>query len=98
MSSSGFQASSQADVVLALGAKFGFSLAHGRSPAWSKSQKMIQVDIDPTIIGRAKSITVGVEGDCKMFLSQILEEVKKSNRIQNRKWPLNQKNCPCLIL
>ncbi|MHA1985765.1 MAG: thiamine pyrophosphate-binding protein [Promethearchaeota archaeon] len=86
MTGSGFQASSQADVVLALGCKFGFTLGHGRPPAWSRSQKMIQVDIDPTMIGRAKPITLGIAGDCKMFLKQILEEVNKENRVKKREW------------
>ncbi|MHA1913607.1 MAG: thiamine pyrophosphate-binding protein [Promethearchaeota archaeon] len=86
MTSSGFQASSQADVVLALGVKFGFSLGHGRPPAWGKSQKLIQVDIDPAIIGRAKPITLGIEGDCKIFLKQLLEEVKKTEKVENREW------------
>jgi acetolactate synthase-1/2/3 large subunit len=81
-----YQATSQADVVLALGCKFAFSMVHGRSPAWNKSQKMIQVDIDPTIIGRSKPITLGIEGDCKIFLVQILEEVKKINRVEEREW------------
>jgi len=86
MTSVSFQATSQADVVLALGCKFGFSLGHGRKPAWSKSQKMIQVDIDPTIIGRSKPITLGIEGDCKMFLKQILDEAKKTNKVEKREW------------
>ncbi|MHA2282274.1 MAG: thiamine pyrophosphate-binding protein [Promethearchaeota archaeon] len=86
MTSVGFQASSQADVVLALGCKFGFSLGHGRVPAWSKSQKVIQIDIDPSIIGRSKPISLGIEGDCKMFLTQILEEAKKNNPIKKSEW------------
>ncbi|MHA2008157.1 MAG: thiamine pyrophosphate-binding protein [Promethearchaeota archaeon] len=86
MTSVGFQASSQADVVLALGCKFGFTLGHGRPPAWSKSQKMIQVDIDPLIIGRNKPIALGITGDCKIFLKQILEEAKVSPKVEKREW------------
>ncbi|MFX1345226.1 MAG: thiamine pyrophosphate-binding protein [Promethearchaeota archaeon] len=84
-----FQATSQSDMVLALGVKFGFSMGHGKSPTWSKSQKMVQVDIDPTIIGRAKSITLGIEGDCKIFLQQLLEEVKKTKKVEKREWMEN---------
>jgi acetolactate synthase-1/2/3 large subunit len=84
-----FQATSQSDVVLALGCKFGFSMGHGKSPTWNKSQKMIQVDIDPTIIGRAKPITIGIEGDCKLFLDQILEEAKKTKQVKEREWMEN---------
>jgi len=86
MSSTIFQASSQADVVLGLGCKFGFSMGHGKSPTWNKSQKLIQVDIDPGIIGYSKPITVGIEGDCKIFLQQILEEAKKTKSVESREW------------
>ncbi|UCC18670.1 MAG: thiamine pyrophosphate-binding protein [Promethearchaeota archaeon] len=75
-----------ADLVLALGCKFSFIMGHGEEPFWKNSQKMIQVDIDPSIIGRAKPLTLGVVGDCKMFLTQILEEAKKINRIEKRDW------------
>ena len=44
------------------------------------------MDIDPTIIGRAKPITLGIVSDCKLFLKQILEEVKKTNKIERRDW------------
>jgi len=47
---------------------------------------MIQVDIDPSIIGRNKPITLGIVGDCKMFLNQILEEVKKTKKVEKREW------------
>ena len=75
-----------ADVVLALGCKFSFIMGHGEEPFWKDSQKMIQVDIDPAIIGRAKPITLGIVGDCKMFLKQILEEVKKTKKVEKSAW------------
>ncbi|UCD01866.1 MAG: thiamine pyrophosphate-binding protein, partial [Promethearchaeota archaeon] len=78
--------SPHADLVLALGCKFSFIMAHGEEPFWRDSQKMIQVDIDPSIIGRAKPITLGIVGDCKMFLNQILDEAKKTNKIEKREW------------
>ncbi|MFX0082642.1 MAG: thiamine pyrophosphate-binding protein [Candidatus Hodarchaeota archaeon] len=79
-------AASQADVVLALGCKFSFTLGYGKPPIWNKSQKLIHVDIDPTIIGRNKPITLGIIGDCKLFLEQILEEVKKTKKVEKRPW------------
>ncbi|MFW9878880.1 MAG: thiamine pyrophosphate-binding protein, partial [Candidatus Thorarchaeota archaeon] len=81
-----FFAASQADVVLALGCKFSFTLGYGKPPIWNKSQKLIHVDIDPTIIGRNKPITLGIIGDCKLFLKQILEEAKKTHNVEKRQW------------
>ena len=86
MSIASYFATSQADAVLALGSKFSFTLRYGQPPVWNKSQKLIHVDIDPTIIGRNKPITMGIIGDCKLFLKQILEEAKKSPKIENREW------------
>ncbi|MFX1590447.1 MAG: thiamine pyrophosphate-binding protein, partial [Promethearchaeota archaeon] len=82
----GKEISYQADVILALGTKFSFTLGHGDEPFFKDSQKMIQVDIDPSIIGRAKPITLGIEGDCKIYLKQILEEVKKIGKVEKRDW------------
>lgn len=86
LSIASFFATSQADVVLALGCKFSFTLRYGKPPVWNKSQKLIHVDIDPTIIGRNKPITLGIIGDCKLFLEQILDEVKKTQKVGQREW------------
>lgn len=82
----GSKAARQSDVILALGCKFSFIMALGHEPIWSNSQKMIQVDIDPTIIGRAKPITLGIVSDCKLFLKQMLEHIKKTQRVEKREW------------
>ncbi|MFX1378780.1 MAG: thiamine pyrophosphate-binding protein [Promethearchaeota archaeon] len=76
----------EADVIIALGCKFSWTMAHGEEPFWKDSQTLIQVDIDPAIIGRAKPITLGIHGDCKHFLTQILEKAKKSDRVESREW------------
>ncbi len=80
------QAASGADVILSLGCRFSYSMGHGQAPIWKDSQKMIHVDIDPAMIGRNKQIILGIVGDCKMFLKQILAEVKKTNNIEKREW------------
>ncbi|MBY8980660.1 MAG: thiamine pyrophosphate-binding protein [Candidatus Lokiarchaeota archaeon] len=82
----GLKAGPEADLVLALGCKFSYIMGHGAEPFWRNSQKMIQVDIDSTIIGRAKPITLGVVSDCKQFLKQILETAKKTKKVEQRDW------------
>ncbi len=82
----GLKAAPEADVVLALGCKFSYIMGHGHEPFWKNSQKMIQVDIDPGIIGRAKPIALGVVSDCKQFLKQILETTKKTQKVESRPW------------
>jgi acetolactate synthase-1/2/3 large subunit len=80
------QAAGQADVILSLGCRFSYSMGHGQAPIWNPSQKMIQVDIDPSIIGRNKSISIGIVGDCKIYLDQMLQEVKKTKKVERREW------------
>ncbi|HEY0088081.1 MAG TPA: thiamine pyrophosphate-binding protein [Candidatus Lokiarchaeia archaeon] len=82
----GLKAAAEADVILVLGCKFAFDMGHGIQPFWKDSQKMIQVDIDPMIIGRAKPVTMGIVADCKMFLKQMLVEVKTTKKVERRDW------------
>ena len=82
----GKEVSLNADVILALGCKFSYTLGFGNEPFWKDSQQLIQVDIDPSIIGRAKPIRLGIVGDCKIFLNQILEEAKKIAKVDKRDW------------
>jgi acetolactate synthase-1/2/3 large subunit len=76
----GKEFSYKADLVLALGCKFSFTMGHGDEPFFKNSQKLIQVDLDPSIIGRAKPLTLGIIGDCRLFLKQMLSEVKKMKK------------------
>ena len=81
-----YQATTRADLILALGTKFSHTLALGKAPVWKDTQKLVHVDIDPSIIGRSKPITLGIVADCKQFLTQILEEIKKTKKIERREW------------
>jgi len=82
----GLKAAPEADVILALGCKFSYTLAHGEEPFWKNSQKLIQVDIDSSIIGRAKPLTLGIVGDAKQFLIQSVEEIKNTEKVERREW------------
>lgn len=80
------QAARMADVVLALGCRFTFVMGHGMEPYWKDSQKLIHVDIDSSIIGRNKPITLGIVGDCKEYLEKLVKEVKNTEQVEDRKW------------
>jgi acetolactate synthase-1/2/3 large subunit len=71
------QALRDVDVCLALGCKFSFLLAFGAEPLWNKNIKVIHVDIDPGIIGRNRPVEVGIVGDSKLVLQQMLKYVKE---------------------
>ncbi len=71
-------AASEADVVLSLGCKWDYSLFYGAPPLWSQDQRIIQVDIDPKEIGKNRPISVGIIGDCKAVINQLLLEMEKN--------------------
>lgn len=69
-----------ADVILGLGTRF----AEADSSSWypgvtfnMEKTKFIQIDIDPTEIGRNFPVEIGAIADIKSALQQILDEAKK---------------------
>lgn len=63
-----------ADVILALGCKFGTFTPISKKPAFPKpaGQKIIQIDIDAESIGKAATIDIGLVGDAKATLRALL--------------------------
>jgi len=82
----GLKAAAEADVVLALGCRFTYTMGHGEEPFWKDSQKLIQVDIDPSMIGRQKPVTLGIIGDCKQYLKQMIAASKQLQKVEKRDW------------
>ncbi|MBO7668242.1 MAG: thiamine pyrophosphate-binding protein [Firmicutes bacterium] len=69
-----------ADVILGLGTRF----AEADSSSWYQGvtfdptvTTFLQIDIDPTEIGRNYPVEIGAVADLKLALAQILEEAKK---------------------
>jgi acetolactate synthase-1/2/3 large subunit len=71
------KALTETDLVLAFGARFGLSLMFGKAPLWRADLPVIQVDIDPSEIGKNRPVELGILGDCKLVLEQMLELIKK---------------------
>lgn len=70
----------EADTILALGTRF----AEADSSSWyegvtfeTKSTRFLQIDIDPTEIGRNYPVAIGAVADLKLALAQILAEAKQ---------------------
>ncbi|MHA1298538.1 MAG: thiamine pyrophosphate-binding protein [Candidatus Helarchaeota archaeon] len=70
-------AASQTDFVLACGMKFSWAMGFGSPLFWNKRAKIVQIDIDPTIIGRNRPVEMGIVGDCKLVLQQMLKIIKE---------------------
>lgn len=69
------KARNEADVVLVLGSRLGETDWWGKAPYWNASQKTIQVDIDPSILGANKPVEVAIQADVKTFLRQLYEHL-----------------------
>ena len=63
----------RADVILIIGTPLDFRLAYGKR--FNPQAKIIQVDVDPTELGRNRDIDVCVEGDAGAVLEQLLAEL-----------------------
>jgi oxalyl-CoA decarboxylase len=66
----------KADVVMLIGARLNWLLAHGKRPSWSGTTKFVQVDISPTEIDSNRSIVAPVVGDIKSAVAALLAALK----------------------
>lgn len=64
------------DLIISIGCKWDYTLLLGVPPLWGKSQKLIQIDIDPSEIGKNKAVDVAIIGDSKTVLNQLLEKLE----------------------
>jgi acetolactate synthase-1/2/3 large subunit len=70
------QALAQADVVLVVGAPFDFRLRFGRPPRFHPEAKVIQLDVDETLIAKNRDVEVGLVGDVQAVLTQLVNELE----------------------
>lgn len=72
-------AKNMADVVLAVGTRFGELDFWGRPPVWraAAQQKVIQIDADPQNIGLNRPADLALVGDAKVVLAQLLDAVRE---------------------
>ena len=66
----------QADVVLVVGSRFNWMMTFGNRIA--PTSKIIQIDIYGAELGHNRSIEIGIEGDAKAVLKQMIDEVGRS--------------------
>ncbi|MHA1803703.1 MAG: thiamine pyrophosphate-binding protein [Promethearchaeota archaeon] len=75
----GLKMTSTADVLIAIGCRFADETASSYKPGVSFSippTKLIHIDIDPHEIGKNYPVSVGIVGDAKACLRQIIDELK----------------------
>ena len=67
----------QADLVLAVGFRYWSGEKFGQPPTWTDKAKYVQVDPDPERVGWHVPAEVGIVGDPKLVLRQIIDKIKE---------------------
>ncbi len=69
----------EADVVLVLGSRLGETDFWGKPPYWASpsKQKIIQVDLDPKVLGNNRPVDLAVVADVRVFLQELLREFER---------------------
>lgn len=69
----------EADVALVLGSELGETDWWGKPPYWAAwdQQKMIQVDIDPQVLGRIRPADILALADVKEFMQALIAELRE---------------------
>ncbi|MFQ6026740.1 MAG: thiamine pyrophosphate-binding protein [Dehalococcoidia bacterium] len=72
------QALKGADTILMVGARFNWIFHFGQPPRFAEEFKLVQVDIEPGEIGTNVPATVGLVGDAKMILGQMVDALEET--------------------
>ena len=77
----------EASVIIALGTRLGFNSTFYSYENINKRAKIIQIELEKSMIGRYFPVAVGINGDAATVADQLYKEIKKQNIILNiKKW------------
>jgi len=62
-----------ADLVFVIGTRLNYVIDFGRPPRIAAEARMIQIDLDPAELGRTRHVDVGIAGDARAVLTQLLD-------------------------
>jgi len=83
----------EANVIIALGTRLGFNSTFYSYENINKRGKIIQVELEKSMIGRYFPVAVGINGDAATVADQLCKEIKKQNIILDiKKWTNNYLN------
>jgi oxalyl-CoA decarboxylase len=76
----------KADVVMLVGARLNWLLAHGKGKPWSGTTRFVQVDISPTEMDSNRPIEAPVVGDIKSAMQAFNAALKPGQIKPSREW------------
>ena len=65
----------ESDLLLALGSRFDDRVT-GRVPDFAPHAKIVHVDIDPAELGKVRKADVGIAGDCRLVIEELIRAVR----------------------
>jgi len=76
----------EADVVLVLGLRLDSRSLYGQPPFFGEKMKLIRVDLTPEELGKNREHEIGIVGDMKSVLVDMVEEARKINSWGRTAW------------
>ena len=73
----------EAELIIAIGTRLGFNSTFYSYDNINKNAKIVQIELEKTMIGRYFPVNVGIHGDAALVTDQILAEVRKQKKIFN---------------
>jgi acetolactate synthase-1/2/3 large subunit len=64
----------RSDLLIALGSRFDDRVT-GKVPAFAPEAKIIHVDIDPAELGKVRRADVGIAGDCRLVIEELVKAI-----------------------
>ena len=84
-----FQKAAEADVVMIIGRRLNFRINYGHPPLFSSEAKIIQIDIEQSEIGRNRPVNVGIVGDAKAVLKDMMDLTDLRDSWTESEWVRN---------
>ena len=81
----------EAELIIAIGTRLGFNSTFYSYDNINKNAKIVQIELEKTMIGRYFPINVGIHGDAALVTDQILAELRKQKKIFNYRYKLLEK-------
>jgi acetolactate synthase-1/2/3 large subunit/sulfoacetaldehyde acetyltransferase len=85
-SDEGIEAVRRADVILAAGTRLSQSTTFYDNRFIPADARIVQIEIDPKEIGRNYPVEVGIEGDARAVLEDLIEKVREAEPRINQAW------------
>jgi len=70
----------EADLLIALGSRFDDRVT-GKLDGFAPGAKIIHVDIDPAELGKVRRPDVGIQGDCRVVIEGIVEDIRQLGKV-----------------